>query len=113
MPAAGSTERTLGVPATRIHRNTVHRACRRRAQTRANGDCMRKIRIIEHISLDGVIQAPGGPNEDGDYPYGGWAVPHSDAAGGEAIVAAQGEAFDLLLGRRTYDVSSGYCPKAG
>ena len=74
---------------------------------------MRKIRIIEHISLDGVIQAPGGPNEDGDYPYGGWAVPHSDAAGGEAIVAAHGEAFDLLLGRRTYDIFSGYWPKAG
>jgi len=36
---------------------------------------MRKIRIIEQISLDGVIQAPGGPNEDGDYPHGGWAVP--------------------------------------
>jgi hypothetical protein len=61
---------------------------------------MRKIRIIEHISLDGVIQAPGGPNED-DYPYGGWAVPHHDDAAGEAIVAAQGDAFDLLLGRRT------------
>ena len=74
---------------------------------------MRKIRIIEQISLDGVIQAPGGPNEDGDYPYGGWAVPHSDPAGGEAIVAAHGEAFDLLLGRRTYDIFSGYWPKAG
>jgi len=33
---------------------------------------MRKIRIMEHITLDGVIQAPGGPDEDGDYPYGGW-----------------------------------------
>src|ERR1019366_5021405 len=43
---------------------------------------MRKIRIIEHISLDGVIQAPGGPKEDGDYPHGGWAVPHSDPARG-------------------------------
>jgi hypothetical protein len=43
---------------------------------------MRKIRIIEHISLDGVIQAPGGPKEDGDYPYGGWAVPHSDGDNG-------------------------------
>ena len=74
---------------------------------------MRKIRIIEHMSLDGVIQAPGGPNEDGDYPYGGWAVPHSDPAGGEAIVAAQGDAFDLLLGRRTYDIFSGYWSKAG
>ncbi len=73
---------------------------------------MRKIRIIEHISLDGVIQAPGGPNEDGDYPYGGWAVPHSDEALGEAIVAAHGDAFDLLLGRRTYDIWSAYWPKA-
>jgi dihydrofolate reductase len=73
---------------------------------------MRKIRIIEHISLDGVIQAPSGPNEDPGYPYGGWAAPHSDPAGGEAIVAAHGEAFDLLLGRRTYDLFSGFWPKA-
>jgi dihydrofolate reductase len=60
--------------------------------------------------LDGVIQAPGGPNEDGDYPHGGWAVPHSDPAVGEAIVAAHGEAFDLLLGRRTYDIWSAHWP---
>jgi dihydrofolate reductase len=73
---------------------------------------MRRIRIIEHISLDGVIQAPGGPNEDGDYPHGGWAVPHSDAAVGEAIVAGHSVAFDLLLGRRTYDIWSDYWPKA-
>lgn len=73
---------------------------------------MRKIRIIEHISLDGVIQAPSGPKEDPDYPYGGWAAPHSDPAGGEAIVAAHGQAFDLLLGRRTYDIFSGFWPKA-
>jgi dihydrofolate reductase len=72
---------------------------------------MRKIRIIEHISLDGVIQAPGGPNEDGDYP-GGWAVPHSDQAVGEAIFAGNGENFDLLLGRRTYDIWSDYWPNA-
>ena len=74
---------------------------------------MRKIRIIEFISLDGVIQAPGGPGEDGDYPYGGWTVPHSDPAVGEAIVAAHGKDFDLLLGRHTYDIWSGYWPKAG
>lgn len=73
---------------------------------------MRTVRIIEQISLDGVIQAPGGPNEDGDYPYGGWAVPHTDPAVGEAISAAHGEAFDLLLGRRTYDIWSDYWPKA-
>ena len=72
---------------------------------------MRTIRIIEHISLDGVIQGPGGPKED-DYRYGGWAVPHHDDAAGEAIVAAQGETFDLLLGRRTYDIFGGYWPKA-
>jgi dihydrofolate reductase len=73
---------------------------------------MRKIRIIEQISLDGVIQAPGGPNEDGDYPHGGWAVPHSDPAVREAIDAGHGQAFDLLLGRRTYDIWSDYWPKA-
>jgi dihydrofolate reductase len=73
---------------------------------------MRKIKIMEHITLDGVIQAPGGPNEDGDYPYGGWAGPHADPDGGEAIVAGQGETFDLLLGRRTYDIFSGFWPKA-
>src|SRR5580693_4926993 len=74
---------------------------------------MTKIRIIEFISLDGVIQAPGGPGEDGDYPYGGWTVPHSDPAVGEAIVAAHGKDFDLLLGRHTYDIWSGHWPKAG
>jgi dihydrofolate reductase len=75
---------------------------------------MRKIKIIEHISLDGVIQAPGGPEEDpGDgFAYGGWAGPHSDAEAGGDIVAAHGDAFDLLLGRRTYDIWSGHWPKA-
>jgi dihydrofolate reductase len=74
---------------------------------------MRKIRIIEQISLDGVIQAPGGPDEDvdGDYAHGGWAVPHFEPAVGEAIDAAQGKRFDLLLGRRTYDIFAGYWPK--
>ena len=73
---------------------------------------MRKIRIIEHISLDGIIQAPGGPSEDLPYPYGGWAAPHDDPAGGEAIVAAHGDDFDLVLGRRSYDTWSGSWPNA-
>lgn len=73
---------------------------------------MRKIKIIEHISLDGVIQGPGGPNED-DYPYGGWTVPYRDPAVGEVILAEHGKPFDLLLGRRTYDIFSGFWPKAG
>jgi dihydrofolate reductase len=74
---------------------------------------MRKIKILEHISLDGVIQAPGGPDEDvdGGYEYGGWVVPHSDPAVGQAIDAAHGKTFDLLLGRRTYDIFAGYWPK--
>lgn len=59
-----------------------------------------------------MIQAPGGPGEDGDYEYGGWTVPHVDPAVGEAITAAQGKGFDLLLGRRTYDIFAGYWPKA-
>ena len=71
---------------------------------------MRTIKIIEHISLDGIIQAPGGPEEDGDYPYGGWAAPYDDSAGEEALLAAHGESFDLLLGRRTYDIWSGFFP---
>ena len=74
---------------------------------------MRKIRIMEHISLDGVIQAPGGPEEDpGGFKYGGWAGPHADPDGGKAIVEGQGDVFDLLLGRRTYDIFAGFWPKA-
>ena len=68
---------------------------------------MRKIRIFEHISLDGVI----GHGED--YAYGGWTVPYRSPAGLEAVIEAQGTGFDLLLGRRTYDIWSGFWPKAG
>jgi dihydrofolate reductase len=74
---------------------------------------MRRLRIIEQISLDGVIQAPGGRHEDNDYAHGGWNVPYRNAAMGEAVAAAQGQSFDLLLGRRTYDVFAGYWPTAG
>jgi dihydrofolate reductase len=75
---------------------------------------MRTIRIIEHISLDGVIQAPGGRGEGGeDYPHGGWTAPYRSAAGREAVVEAQGNSFDLLLGRRTYDIWASHWPNAG
>lgn len=60
---------------------------------------MRKIKIIEHISLDGVIQH----SIDDDFRYEGWFVPFMSSEGGAAVIAAQGEHFDLLLGRRTYD----------
>lgn len=73
---------------------------------------MRRIKIIEHISLDGVIQAPGGPNEDPPYAHGGWSVPYGSPEGGATIFEAHGEAFDLLLGRHTYDIFSGFWPKA-
>ncbi|WP_119319700.1 dihydrofolate reductase family protein [Capsulimonas corticalis] len=70
---------------------------------------MRKLKIIEHISLDGVIQHPVAGD---DLPYGDWTAPYRSPAGREAILAAQGERFDLLLGRLTYDLWSGYWPKA-
>ena len=70
---------------------------------------MRTLRIIEHISLDGVIQHSA---DDGDFPYGGWTAPYRTPAGAEAILAAHGEGFDLLLGRRTYDIWSAFWPKA-
>jgi dihydrofolate reductase len=69
---------------------------------------MRTIRIFEHISLDGVIQTSG---EDG-FPYDDWTAPYRTPAGREAIIAAQGESFDLLLDRRTYDIWSDFWPKA-
>ncbi|MEA2763665.1 MAG: hypothetical protein QOK07_69 [Gemmatimonadaceae bacterium] len=70
---------------------------------------MRKLKIIEHISLDGVIQHSA---DDGDFPYSDWTAPYRSPAGRDAIIAAQGERFDLLLGRRTYDIWSGFWPKA-
>src|SRR5204862_3957350 len=70
---------------------------------------MRTLTIIEHITLDGVIQHS---RDDGDFPYSDWTAPYRTPAGREAIMAAQGESFDLLLGRRTYDIWSGFWPKA-
>ncbi len=68
---------------------------------------MRKLKIIEHISLDGVIQ---NSNEDGNFPYGDWTAADRTPAGRDAMLAAHGERFDLLLGRRTYDMWSRRSP---
>jgi dihydrofolate reductase len=68
---------------------------------------MRKLKIIEHISLDGVMQHDGD-----DFPYSDWTVPYRTPAGREVTLAAHGENFDLLLGRRTYDMWSGFWPTA-
>ena len=73
---------------------------------------MRKIRIFAHVSLDGVI-SPGGPNADSDYAHGEWTAPYRTPAGAAAVAEAQGESFDLLLGRRTYDLWADFWPKAG
>lgn len=70
---------------------------------------MRKLKIIEHISLDGVMQ---NSRDDGDFPYADWSAPYRTPAGRDALLAAHGESFDLLLGRRTYDLWSGFWPKA-
>ena len=70
---------------------------------------MRKLKIIEHISLDGVIQNSA---DDGDFPYSDWTAPYRTPAGRDAVLAAHGETFDLLLGRRTYDLWSRFWPKA-
>ena len=70
---------------------------------------MRTLRIVEHISLDGVIQHSV---DDDGFPYSDWSAPYRTTAGRDAVLAAYGERFDLLLGRRTYDLWSGYWPKA-
>ena len=70
---------------------------------------MRKLKIIEHISLDGVIQHSA---DDGDFPHNDWTAPYRTPAGRDAVLAAHGERFDLLLGRRTYDLWSGFWPVA-
>ena len=71
---------------------------------------MRKVRISEHISLDGVIQ-PGGPNENSEYSHGGWTAPYRTPEGAAAVAEAYGSGFDLLLGRRTYDLWASFWPK--
>jgi len=68
---------------------------------------MRKIKIAEHISLDGVIE------HDGDYAYGAWTTPYRSPAGVAMLLEAYGTNFDLLLGRHTYDIWSGFWPNAG
>jgi dihydrofolate reductase len=74
---------------------------------------MRKVIVLEHISLDGVIQAPGGPDEDTNsgFAYGGWIAPHSDPILGTALRKQMNSPFDLLLGRKTFDIWAPYWPQ--
>jgi dihydrofolate reductase len=75
---------------------------------------MRKLVVSTFVSLDGVMQAPGGPEEDtaGGFSLGGWTVPYFDQSVGEFMDGLMGHPFDLVLGRRTYDIFAGYWPTA-
>jgi dihydrofolate reductase len=73
---------------------------------------MRRVMVTTMLSLDGVMQAPGGPEEDASdgFAFGGWTVPFVDEQGLEAKTAELSVPFDLLLGRRTYEIFAGYWP---
>ena len=72
---------------------------------------MRKIIVGAQVSIDGVMQAPGGPTEDPTkgFKFGGWSIPYFDEVAGEEIMRLF-ESFDLLLGRKTYEIFAGYWP---
>jgi dihydrofolate reductase len=73
---------------------------------------MRKIIVLSFITLDGVMQAPGGPTEDpsGGFTYGGWLVPYFDDFLGTIMGEQMTEPFDLLLGRKTFEIFASYWP---
>ena len=76
---------------------------------------MRKVIVLEQISLDGVIQAPGGPEEDtsGGFKYGGWVAPHFDESLRTVLESKMNLPFDLLLGRKTFEIWASYWPHHG
>jgi dihydrofolate reductase len=73
---------------------------------------MRKIIVGAQVSMDGVMQAPGGPTEDPTkgFKFGGWVMPYFDQEFGEELDRLFGEKFDLLLGRKTYEIFAAYWP---
>jgi len=73
---------------------------------------MRKIIVLSFITLDGIMQGPGGPTEDtsGNFPYGGWTVPYFDEFGGKIMAEQMSRPFDLLLGRKTFEIFASYWP---
>lgn len=74
---------------------------------------MRKINVLEFMSLDGVIQGPGGPKEDtsGGFAYSGWQSPHRDAASGAAMMKQMKAPADVLLGRKTFEIFAAFWPQ--
>lgn len=73
---------------------------------------MRKIIVLTFMTLDGIMQAPGGPEEDasGDFKYGGWSFSYFDDFMGSVMGEQMGRPFDLLLGRKTYDIFASFWP---
>ncbi|MHB1865157.1 MAG: dihydrofolate reductase family protein [Candidatus Saccharimonadales bacterium] len=73
---------------------------------------MRKIIVLSFITLDGVMQAPGAPDEDtsGGFKYGGWTAPYNDEVSGK-VMQKQMKSADLLLGRKTFEIFKSYWPK--
>jgi dihydrofolate reductase len=76
---------------------------------------MRKIIVLSFITLDGVMQGPGGPTEDtsGNFTYGGWTVPYFDDYLGNIMTDQMSRPFDLLLGRKTFEIFASYWPQQG
>lgn len=76
---------------------------------------MRKIIVLSMITLDGVMQAPGGPKEDtsGNFKYGGWTAAYGDKAGGEVMMKELAQKSDYLLGRKTFSIWANYWPEHG
>lgn len=74
---------------------------------------MRKIIVLEFITLDGVMQAPGRPKEDtsGGFKYGGWTVPYFDDFSGKVMSEQMKQPFSLLLGRKTFEIFASYWPQ--
>lgn len=74
---------------------------------------MRKIIVLTFVSLDGVMQAPGGPEEDisGDFKYGGWTAPYFDEFAGELMEKQMSKPFELLLGRTIFEIFASYWPR--
>ncbi len=75
---------------------------------------MRKLTVLTFVTLDGIMQAPGGPKEDtsGDFKYGGWSVGYWDDFLGKVMETQMAKPFDLLLGRKTYEIFADYWPKS-
>jgi dihydrofolate reductase len=73
---------------------------------------MRKLAVLTFVTLDGIMQAPGGPEEDaeGKFTHGGWSVGYWDEVMSEVMTAQMGHPFDLVLGRKTYEIFAGYWP---